>query len=277
MGETGSTPRPFWSGEGIRWAIVTLLIPFAGFVWNLVEKKSADRQHALEVQRDSARAEAARRVESARSESEIVIRLLPSLTSPDETARGIALAVLLNLASREALSSELIGAVQVAIGVTEKRVTEGTATAAEQTALSNLAMRADASAPGPEQPVDSTTGPGASRPVPLYKVEVPRVYIHIFDEADRPAARQLESWIKTDRRWLAPGIENVVATAARRGSRPPGGTSTIDVRFFHEEDRARAEQIVRYAVAAGNRAVARQVRNTRAPAGQLEVWFPARS
>lgn len=271
---TSARAQTFWSGEAIRWVIVTLLIPFAGFVWNRVEKGSAERRHALEEQRDSARSEAQRRLESARSESEIVIRLLPSLTSADEAARGIALAVLVNLASREALSSQLIGAVQVAISLTEKRVTEGKATPAEQVALSNLAETSDVptSDSGKATPASS-----APRPAPVYKVQVPRVYIHIFDEADRPAARQLESWIKTDRRWLAPGIENVLATAARGSARAPTGSSSVEVRYFNEEDRDRAEQIVRYTISAGRRAVVKRVGNMRVPVGQIEVWFPQQS
>jgi hypothetical protein len=57
------------TSESVRWIVVTLLIPLAGFVWNEVEKRRVERQGELE---------------RARAESEIVIRLLPSLTSPDE-------------------------------------------------------------------------------------------------------------------------------------------------------------------------------------------------
>ena len=44
--------------------------------------------------------------------------------------RGIALAVLLNLANRQALSLELVGSVQVAVDSAQQRLREGKATPA---------------------------------------------------------------------------------------------------------------------------------------------------
>src|SRR5262249_43158462 len=126
MPDTDSTSgpsRPWWASEGTRWLIVTLLIPFAGVVWNEVQKHEVERQKQLE----RVRADEQARVVNARSESDIVIRLLPALASGDEASpmRGVALAVLLNLANRQALSLELVSAVQVAVDTAQHRVREG--------------------------------------------------------------------------------------------------------------------------------------------------------
>jgi hypothetical protein len=277
MPETDQGPgrsRAWWTSEGTRWVFVTLLIPFAGFVWNEVQEREAERQKAIE----RVRAEEQARVADARSESDIVIRLMPALASPDEASptRGIALAILLNLASREALAPELVSAVQVAVDNTQQRVREGTATEAERAALSRIAAATDRL---PADRVDGGAPVAGESPRPTaareLQVEVPRVYVHIFDEAQRNAADALTRWITGERRWLAPGIENVAATAERAGRTPPAGRPTADVRYFNDEDRGDAQEISAWLTRAGTPAVVTQVRNLRAPAGQVEVWFPA--
>ena len=268
--------RAWWTSESTRWVFVTLLIPFSGFVWNEVQKREAERQKAIE----RVRAEEQARVADARSESDIVIRLMPALASPDEASptRGIALAILLNLASREALAPELVSAVQVAVDNTQQRVREGTATPAERAALSRIAAATDRLDAGRVE----AAAPGAAAGEPLrptaaqaLQVDVPRVYVHIFDEAQRSAAETLTRWITGERRWLAPGIENVAATAERAGRTPPAGRQTADVRYFNDEDRGDAQEIAAWFTRAGTPAAVTQVRNLRAPPGQVEVWFPA--
>jgi hypothetical protein len=270
---TGGASRAWWRGEGLRWVIVTLLIPFAGFVWNEVQEREVERQKALE----RVRAEEQARVANARSESDIVIKLLPALASGDEGSpmRGIALAVLLNLANRQALSPDLVGAVQVAVDTAQQRLREGKATEAERVALSKIAGATDRPSPS-----SIATGPGDARPpspVQAFQVQVPRVYVHIFDEADRERAQALRDWCTNEQRWLAPPIENVVATAARADRKPPAGTAATSVRFFNDEDRRRADDIAAFLRRTGTANVVVQPVKARAPSGQLEVWFPKRS
>jgi len=263
------TSRPVWTGEGVRWIIVTLLIPFAGFVWNEVQKREAERQKELEV----VRADEQARVANARSESDIVIQLLPALGSSETNSplRGIALAILLNLADREALSPELVSAVQVAIDTAQQRVRAGTATVAERAALDKIAATSD-------QPDESSARktPLPITPARTFRLQVPRVYIHLFDESDRRAAIALETWIRNDQHWLAPGIENVVASATRASKPRPAGNKVGDVRYFNEEDRARAEEIANWLRRNGIPSATRLVSKAKAPAGQIEVWFPNR-
>jgi hypothetical protein len=63
-GSTTGISRSWWTSEGVRWIIVTLLIPFAGLVWNEVQKQEVDRQKQLE----RVRADEQTRVANARSE-----------------------------------------------------------------------------------------------------------------------------------------------------------------------------------------------------------------
>lgn len=270
---TSGPSRPWWASEGTRWLIVTLLIPFAGFVWNEVQKREVERQKQLE----RVRADEQARVVNARSESDIVIRLLPALASGDEASpmRGVALAVLLNLANRQALSLELVSAVQVAVDTAQHRVREGKATDAERVALSKIAAATDrtstGSAPAP------LGGGGATTPVQAFRVQVPRVYIQIYDEADRERARALQDFIVNKQRWLAPGVENVVATAARTNRKPPEGTSGWRVVYFNDEDRPRAGELASQIRATGAERVDVQRSTLKAPFGQLEIWSPRRS
>ena len=115
-------------GVGI---IVTLLIPFVGFVWNEVEKHNAERQRVIE---------------DKRAESEIVIKLLPSLAGdPAAPARGIAMAVLSNMAQAGALREELKTAVDLAIKESDERARAGKATESERVGLTDNSLQA-----GPE-------------------------------------------------------------------------------------------------------------------------------
>lgn len=271
----GASARPrWWTMETLRWIFGTLLIPLAGIVWNAVQKRDADRQ--MEIER--VRAQEQERVANARSESDIVIRLMPALASEETSpTRGIAFAILLNLASREALSPELASAVQVAVDNAQQRVREGTATPAEREALSRIAAVSDAISPERLEAVAPGAIAGGERRVTAARtlqVEVPRIYIHIFDEAQRPAAVALSRWITGEQHWLVPGIENVTATAERAGGARPRGSGTGEVRFFNEEDQGYAREISAWLGRSGTRSGISKIENLRAPSGQLEVWFP---
>lgn len=250
-----------WGAETIRWVIVTLLIPFAGFVWNEVQEREAERQGEIE---------------RAQRESAIIIQLMPALSDPDENSarKGIALAILINLANREALAPELVGAVtDVAIEASEERVSAGLATDAERTALGTIAARTDRRSTSPDAPAAGATPSVSSTGV--RQIEIPRVYIQIFDETDRASAQALKQWCTNEQRWLAPGIENVTATAERTGGEVPAGAEIGDVRYFNDVDRERAEAMVAWLTSNGVRARTTSS-SLSAPPGQIEVWFPKR-
>jgi hypothetical protein len=252
---------------------VTLLIPFSGFVWNQVQERELERQKVLERERADAQA----RIENARGESDIVIKLLPALSSTDDSSavRGIALAVLLNLGNRQALSPELVSSIQVAVDTAQQRIREGKATEAERVALNKLAAAADR----PPEQTNISRPAGAEVPTAAraFRVQIPRVYIQIFDEADRERARALQDWCTTTQRWLAPGIENVVATAKRNNRNVPEGTNTWRVLYFNDEDFTRANDLAGRLRTLGAGVVVVQRRTQPVPVGQLEVWAPRRS
>jgi len=253
-------PRSFLEAEGFRWLVVTLLIPLVGFVWDRVQDRDTARQIELE---------------NARGESDIVMKLMPALANTDEASaeQGIALALLLNLANRKALSPELASAVSLAIVAAQERVKEGKASVVEVAALSRIAAATDVTTTsGPT--TGATRGPSTQTVAQELVVQVPRVYIHIFDPSDQEAATKLQEWIAGDRRWLAPGVENVTTTADRRGGRALEAPPSAQVRYFNGEDVAKADEVAQWLRDHGRPDAQTVKPNLPAPKGQLEVWFP---
>jgi hypothetical protein len=247
-------PGAWWTKEGWRWLIVTLLIPFAGFVWNEVEKHNAER---------------AKVIEDKRAESEIVIKLLPSLAGdPAAPARGIAMAVLNSMAQAGALREELKTAVDLAIKESDERARAGKATDSERAGLTTIASKQDRSVEGVAAAGTAGTPPAA----PL--ITTPRVYVQIYGDADRAMANDLRAWVNGSKHWLAPAVEDVTATAARKGGAVPKGTAQIRVVYFNGDDAHRAEEVAQWIRDNQSTDVIVQSNKLKAPPGQLEVWYP---
>jgi hypothetical protein len=305
--ERGRAP---WLGETARWLVVTLLIPFAGFVWNEVQKREAERLQTLEEVKIAEQ----RVSDQRRADSELIVKLLPALTGdPDSPARSVALAVLSDLAHAGVMGDGMVIAVQTALEDSERRLRAGTATPAERRTLTRIAVNQDRNALAVESAAPQQSTPNAaavestaiaSRNLGLEKaradivaqtarprtdgltassarrvtgvVAVPRVYVQIFDEADRAAAERLRGWAQDDKNWLAPGVENVTKTATLRGTRIPRGLDHARVVYFNDGDKERADEVAAWLRKVVSTAV-EVVRSTvPAPAGQLEVWYPMR-
>jgi hypothetical protein len=279
-------------GETLRWAIVTLLIPFAGFIWNRIQEQESERSQKLEQIKIEAQQQAAQ----DRANSELVIKLLPALTdNANPVSRSIALAVLTDLSRQGVMGDGLVAAVRVAIQDSEQRIRSGKADAAERTAITSIAIDQDRTA--------QTTPSGSSRPptesapataisarafVPsrvttskafantlASSVSVPRLYIQIFDEKDRDKAQRLKDWAQTDKNWLAPGIENVVATAQENSRKPPLGSHDARVVYFNDSDKPRADTTAECITREFGLLVTVQKSTVTSPAGQIEAWFPS--
>lgn len=274
--------------EWIRWIIVTLLIPFAGFVWNTVQSHEAERQKEIEHQR---------------ANSELVIKLLPSLADqPESRARNIALAVLANLARRDPSSESLNTAVTLALRESDARVQAGSASPSERTAVTQIAIAQDqaalsasGAAPGegakPSEPsatpTETGTGSGPEAAAPLRMaastrearlvVTTPRIYVQIFDESDHGSANELRRWASDEQHWLVPGVENVVATASAKQRPPPQGTPNARVVYFNDSDAPLANEAVAWLRGHGQPEASAQRAKLNAPLGQIEVWYPQRS
>lgn len=249
--EAGRLKRKPWLGETLRWVVVTLLIPFVGFVWNEYSKRQAARQ---------------RDVEQRRADSELVVKLLPALVSdPDSPSRAVALAVLVDLQRNGVVGKGMADGIQAALEESERRVREGRASPSEVSALTRIAVTED------KQAVRV-----AGRAAPTTVVEVPRLYIQIYDEVDRVAAEQLRRWARESKRWLAPGIENVTRTAAAKGTQVPRGSADARVLYFNDDDKPRAEAVGEWLREGNPTAVTVTRSDLAASPGQIEAWFPAR-
>jgi hypothetical protein len=269
--------------------VVTVLIPLAGFGWDRLQERQHQRDKALESERAQDRAKA----EELRNQSDLIIKLLPALAAePASPQRAVALAMLADLARHNTgrISDSLFAAVNLAVQETDTRVKAGVATDAERATLTQIAMARDDGVRQPEpaapSPVD-TAGPGAEpRPAPAlpvpeaatraYAISTPRLYVHVFDESQQALADKLRTDYAKERRWLTPGIENVVRSAAARGLKVPRGTPNARVVYFSSDDEARAQSVVQWLRSNGLPDAAAQFSKLKAPPGQIEVWFPGR-
>ena len=125
-----------------------------------------------------------------------------------------------------------------------------------------------------------TTPPpvAAPREVPSrgYAISSPRLYVQVFDESQKALADKLRGDYAKERRWLTPGVENVMRTAAARGLKAPAGTANARVVYFSSDDEARARSVVDWLHENGQRDAVAQLSPLKAPPGQIEVWFPNR-
>jgi hypothetical protein len=107
-----------------------------------------------------------------------------------------------------------------------------------------------------------------------------RIYLHVYDETSRSAAVTLADAIEKDLGQRPVGIENVVATAMRRGNRAPYVWQRPVV-LFGEGQRERVEGCARAIAAqidvpAGEPAASVRVLRTRTARDAVEVWLPPR-
>ncbi len=281
--------KPGWfATEGWRWLIVTVLIPLAGFGWDRLQERQHQRDKALESERAQDRAKA----EELRNQSDLIIKLLPSLAAePASPQRAVALAMLADLARHNTgrIADSLFAAVNLAVQETDTRVKAGVATDAERATLTQIAMARDEGTrnPEPPPPPGPVTTPGPDpRPAPVvpipeaptrgYAISTPRLYVHVFDDSQQALADKLRADYAKERRWLTPGIENVVRTAAARGIKVPRGTANARVVYFSSDDEARAQSVAQWLRSNGQPDAVAQFSRIKAPPGQIEVWFPSR-
>ena len=274
--------------------IVTILIPAAGFGWDQLQQRQHARERALESDRAADRAKA----DELRNQSDLIIKLLPALAAePASPQRAVALAMLADLARHNTgrIADSLFAAVNLAVQETDTRVKAGVATDAERATLTQIAMARDegtrnpepppppgtAASPGPEPGPGPQARPGPPLPIPEapsrgYAISTPRLYVHVFDDSQQALADKLRTDYAKERRWLIPGIENVVRTAAARGIKAPQGTAHARVVYFSSDDEARAQSVVQWLRSNGQADAAAQFSRIKAPPGQIEVWFPNR-
>ena len=129
--------------------------------------------------------------------------------------------------------------------------------------------------PGPDTRPDSLRPPPEA-PTRGYAISTPRLYVHVFDDSQQALADKLRTDYAKERRWLTPGIENVVRTAAARGIKVPRGTANARVVYFSSDDETRAQSVAQWLRSNGQADAVTQLSRLKAPPGQIEVWFPSR-
>ncbi|MEN9396907.1 MAG: hypothetical protein RLZ81_1437 [Pseudomonadota bacterium] len=105
------------------------------------------------------------------------------------------------------------------------------------------------------------------------------VYIQIYDETRRADAKRMIErlqgvGLKPNQ---LPGVENVVKTTQSAGAKPPARFERPTAVYYHAEDKALAEWLVRQAVADDTLAVDLRDLSKRFPAvrqGLVELWLP---
>ena len=290
----GSASKPGWfASEGWRWLIVTILIPAAGFGWDRLQERQLKREKEL----DTNRARQQQLFEERRNQSELVIKLLPSLSAdPGSPQRSVALAVLSDLAQRGAGVDSLFTVVNLAVQESDRRVRSGQASDSERATLTHIAAArdermSDADRTPPVAEPDTKpaiVAPGNASQPPIinpeitqtakakrsYTITTPRLYVHVFDDSQRADADKLRNLYATERRWLAPAVEKVVRIALSRGTAAPPGSKSVRVVYFSSDDEAKAKDVVAWLRANGQPDAIAELSTVKAPAGQIEVWYP---
>ena len=269
--------KPGWfASEGWRWLIVTILIPAVGFGWDRLQERQLKREKELDRERGAQQ----QRFEDRRNQSELVIKLLPALSSdPGSSQRSVALAVLSDLAQRGAGGDSLFAAVNLAVQESDRRVRSGQASDSERATLTHIAAardeglrvdpqaaRAEPAPPATEQPRTKDAAPRA------FAIATPRLYVQVFDDSQLAAADKLRNEYANERRWLTPGVEK--GTIATPDGKPLPGNKVIRVDYFNNADEKRANTVVDWLRSNGHPDARAQLSALKAPPGQIEVVFP---
>jgi hypothetical protein len=245
-----------------KFLLTALIIPLLTYMWGEHQKEVAQIAAAGATQAARIEAKSHERVEQAQKNSQLLTSLLPYLADTDPTSgrQQLALVIVAHLRTEHAIPEALEAAFRQTVGDVNQRLAAGKAQPSDARALEAVAAAQD------RPRVSGSNVVPAAVDVPLGR---PRVYIQIARDTDLPRAQELQDKLRADG-LLVPGIENVTATAKRKGTKPPRPYDVPTVVYFHDAD---AETARRVAQQWGANAVAKQV-SIPAPTGQLECWFP---
>lgn len=236
--------------DNFRWVLTALVIPLTAWIWGQSQERQADlaRQQAALVA-------------NAQRNADLVIKLLPALSQPPgNSERENALAIVTMLAAKGDLDPALKAAFD--------RV-RGSLTPGEVEVVARNAPVSEGRA--------EAFGAAASEPTAWMQLPGRKLYVQIFDEAQREAAQRAQAAAR-QLGLAAPGVDNVVRSAQASARAVPKGYDAPVLLFFKSEDRAAAEQLAQaLSTALGNKVSLRD-RSTNAafakvPAGQMELWF----
>jgi hypothetical protein len=255
------------SSEHFRWIITALIIPVTAFVWGHFTSAQA------EAERD-----ARDKTEQQIRNIDLVIKLLPGLNGEDNSpARSNAIIVMKHLERVGQLPQELREAIQRTVQKLDTKV-------GPLNTYTSPQARADAELLVQGSPNSSELEAGASSD-PSYAVPGAKVYIQIFDSASQAELARRVQRVAQELGIVAPGIENVVDVARKKGRKPPTAYDGAVILAFKKEDVSTAMKLA--AVVKEKTGLVLTVRDRsdnkklsdRVPAGQMEIWFkdPSRS
>ena len=261
----GSAAMRLLSSESLRWIVTAIAIPATVGLWGFFTERMA-----------SAEREERQKVETTQRNVDLVIKLLPGLNKePGSIERLNAIAVLQALEAHGTLTPELRAAIE-GFSANIKADVQARYAPAAANANPGVAREVEVLAGAAAAPRSDQLAQGATA-VRAPVVTAGRVYSQIFDESQRAAATALQQRLRANGIAM-PGIENVTATAEKKGVAPPKGYPEITLLVFHTEDTALADQIARLAAEAGLPLKIQSRADTalaaRVPLGQLEVWWP---
>jgi len=273
----GSKPKSlkteFWTIETFKWGVVALLIPLTTFVWQLFENHRADEKLALSHQ-----------AEVAKQDIDRVTALIPRLSSQVPLERDIARVVLVKLAAVNpsgatgALADEVNARLSASANIDDR------VKGAEGAEILYRAEQAAAKAPQSSANTPDLSAAPIGTVVqtrPASTINPSYVYIHIYNENQRPGAEKLRDALRGDG-IAVPGIENVLSTQGDRMLKGPQRT-VIGVRYFHQPDASAAANLAsRVSELAPDYGAPRlqavlSASSDRVRSGLVEIWFPCRA
>lgn len=243
--------RP-WLTENSKWIAATILIPVISVIGAEYKKRiEANRQQqeterrGIEQKAETERLNIKNKQETARANGLLLLPLIDRLSEPGNADRQVMALSVLNYLGTDTLPHEIVEAISARVNAASKRFDGRVATDAD-TALLTIVAEGQAKASGEGALAGNDQKVRSAEISILSTISLPpRVYIHIFDEFDRPLMQLIADELKT-KKILVPGIQNVVMTSnMNQSNNRPKPEKTASVRYFKEDDKLVADEVIR--------------------------------
>lgn len=286
MAKPGKARPESWLGkllasDNFRWVAGSIAIPLAVWLWGQHAAQEGAASRAAAAKEAEAERKHRYNVETAHRNVDLVIKLLPALNQPQASLERLnALAIMKALEEHGQLSPALGASLHANVERLRGQV-------AQDGTLNNREARQEVEALAKSAPSSTEIAEMASAaasaagkpPAPSSTVVVPgtKVYVQIFNEEQRALATQMQAAAR-ELGIAAPGIENVVTAAAKRGKPSPQGYDAPTLLLFKKSDEALAARLAQEVAKRTGTKLTLSDRSSQAafknvPAGQLEIWL----
>jgi hypothetical protein len=268
--ETNAVMRLLKS-ENFRWVVTALAIPLSVFLWGEHDKKMEDQKKVRSDQQVRQERLAREKSETTQHNVDLVIRLLPMFSRPPgDPDRKNAFLIVKTLEDESQLPPSFRAAIQnsasdIGFEVGKDQTYKSKSVLSEAEALSSSNPSSlDIAQNGAS--VSTLVVPGA------------KAFIQIFSDDQLGDAERLRQTARS-LGIAAPGVENVVTTAAKRNRKPPASYKVPTLLVFKQVDKDVALRLREAVLANTGIELAIEDRSTQAafrsvPVGQLEIWLP---